>query len=70
MKAENIFQIVAVVLAGTAVYFWWTGYSDGVFAALVLAASAFFLSLRFQMRSRTDLRDAENSKASDEPDIE
>ena len=59
MKAERIFQIAAVALIGFAAYFYWTGYSDGTFAAAVLASAAFFLGIRFQMKDRNDLRKAE-----------
>jgi hypothetical protein len=59
MKTERIFQIVAVILIGFAAYFFWTGYSDGTFAAVVLASAAFFLGIRFQMKERNDIRKAE-----------
>ena len=66
MKTERIFQIAAVILLGAAAYFFWTGYSDGVFAAAVLAAAAFFLSIRFQMKERNDIRKAEAERQADE----
>ncbi len=56
MKAERIFQIVAVILAGIAAYFLWTGNKDGGFVAAVLGAVAFFLSVRFQVKERNVLR--------------
>ncbi len=56
MKAERIFQIVAVILAGIAAYFLWTGNKDGGFVATVLGAVAFFLSVRFQVKERNVLR--------------
>ena len=49
-----------------AAYFFWTGYSDGVFASAVLAAAAFFLSIRFQMKERNDIRKAEADSRADE----
>ena len=66
MKTERIFQIAAVILVGVAAYFFWTGYSDGVFASAVLAAAAFFLSIRFQMKERNDIRKAEADTRADE----
>ncbi|MEO6589241.1 MAG: hypothetical protein ABIP06_08025 [Pyrinomonadaceae bacterium] len=49
---ERIFQIVAVILAGIAAYFYWRGNSDGVFISGVLGAVSFFLSFRFQAKDR------------------
>ena len=66
MKTERIFQIAAVVLIVAAIYFLWTGYSDGVFASAVLAATAFFLSVRYQMKERNDIRKAEAESRADE----
>ena len=66
MKTERIFQIAAVILVGVAAYFFWTGYSDGVFASAVLAAAAFFLSIRFQMKERNDIRKGEADSRADE----
>ena len=50
----RIFQITAVILAGVAAYFLWTENKDGVFVAVVLAASCVFLSIRFQAKARLD----------------
>ncbi|MEP7211920.1 MAG: hypothetical protein ABI791_02515 [Acidobacteriota bacterium] len=66
MKTERILQIAAVILVGVAAYFFWTGYSDGVFASAVLAAAAFFLSLRYEMKERNDIRKAEAERRADE----
>ena len=66
MKAERIFQIVAVILAGIAAYFLWTGNKDGGFVAAVLGAMAFFLSVRFQVKERNVLREAEAAARTDD----
>lgn len=63
MKAESAFQIAAVLLAAIAAYFLWTGNSDGGFIASVLGAVAFFLSVRFQVKERNALREAEAAEA-------
>lgn len=56
---ERIFQIVAVILAGIAAYFLWDGNGDGAFVAAVLGCVAFFLSVRFQVKERNRVREAE-----------
>jgi hypothetical protein len=56
---ERIFQIVAVVLAGIAAYFLWVGNKDGAFVSAVLGCVAFFLSVRFQVKERNRIREAE-----------
>lgn len=48
----RIFQIVAAILIGIAVYFLWMENKDGVFVAVVLAASSFFMSVRYQAKER------------------
>lgn len=52
MKAERIFQILAVILIGVAAVFLWKGNNDGTFIAAVLGAVCFFLSVRFQVKER------------------
>lgn len=64
MKTERIFQIVTVLLIGVAAYFYWTGYTDGVFAAAVLASASFFLGIRFEMKERNDRRQEEARRES------
>ena len=59
MKAERIFQIVAVILAGIAAYFFWVGNTEGAFVSAVLGCVAFFLSIRFQVKERNREREAE-----------
>lgn len=49
---ERLFQILAVVLAFTAAYFFWRGYGDYAFVSFVLAVSAFFLAYRFRLKKR------------------
>jgi flagellar basal body-associated protein FliL len=63
MKIEYIFQILAVVLAGAAAYFFWFGNKDGAFISVVLGCVAFFLSVRFQVKARNQVREAEREAA-------
>ncbi|MEO8649234.1 MAG: MnhB domain-containing protein [Acidobacteriota bacterium] len=49
---ERIFQVLAVVLAAAAVYFFWVGNNDGAFLAGVFGSVAFFLSIRAQVKKR------------------
>lgn len=63
MKIETVFQFVAVVLAGTAAYFLWIGNKDGAFVSAVLGCLSFFLSIRFQVKARNQVRDAERDAA-------
>ncbi len=64
MKIDRVFQLVALMLAAIAVYFWWTGNSDGLYAAAVLGAVAFFISIRFQAKERNRIRQ-ENQEETD-----
>jgi hypothetical protein len=59
----RIFQILAVILAGVAVFFWWRENTDWAFASGVFAASSYFLSLRFQMKERVTAADGEKEAA-------
>lgn len=59
MKLERVFQIVAVILAGIAAYFLWSGNGDGAFIPAVLGCVSFFLSVRFQVKERNRTREAE-----------
>lgn len=68
MKAERIFQIVAVILAGIAAYFLWSGNKDGAFVSAVLGSVSFFLSIRFQVKERNLEREAERAESDDEPE--
>jgi len=52
VKAERIFQILAVILVSIAAYFFWMENRDGVFVSLVLASCSFFMSVRFQAKAR------------------
>ncbi len=56
---ERVFQIAAVILAGTAAYFFWSGNKDGAFISAVLGCVAFFLSVRSQVKERNRIREAE-----------
>lgn len=67
---ERLFQILAVVLAGVAAYFFWRGNSDTAFVTLVLGCVSFFLGIRFQIKERS-AKQTINRDASDEnPDSE
>ena len=59
---ERIFQVVAVIFAGIAAYFLWSGNNDGAFVSAVLGCVAFFLSIRFQVKERNLAREAERDK--------
>jgi hypothetical protein len=60
MTTIRIFQIVSVILVLIASYFLWVENKDGVFVSLVLAACSFFMSIRFQAKSRLDQSTAES----------
>lgn len=53
---ERLFQILAVILIGVAAFFLWRGNTDGMFVAAVFGAVCFFLSVRFQVKERLELR--------------
>ena len=59
---ERFFQISAVILAGVAAYLFWIGNNDGAFISTVLGSVSFFLSIRFQVKSRMDERAAEKEE--------
>lgn len=63
MTLERIFQILAAILIGVAVFFLWRGNTDGLFVSAVIGAVCFFLSFRFQAKERLDRRAAESQKA-------
>ena len=67
---ERVFQILAVVLAGAAGYFFWIGNRDALFASAVLGAVSFFLSIRFQIKERNRLREAETNALGELASIE
>jgi len=56
---DRVFQIVAVILAGIAAYFLWTGNKDGAFVSGVLGCVAFFLSIKSQVKERNRDRETE-----------
>jgi pilus assembly protein TadC len=56
---ERLFQILAVILAGVAAFFFWRGNWDAGFVSAVFGAVCFFLSIRFQVRERLKIREAE-----------
>ncbi len=59
---ERVFQIMAVILAGVAAYFLWTGNNDGAFVSVVFGCVSFLLSVRFQVKDRTRIREMERLK--------
>ena len=59
MNTERVFQIISVMLAAGAGYFYWTGQRDYTFVAAVLACLSFFLSIRFQVKERNRIRETE-----------
>jgi hypothetical protein len=59
---ELVFRIIAVILIGIAVFFWWQGNTDGLFISTVLGAVSFFLSVRFQVKDRLRQREAEREE--------
>lgn len=63
---ERLFQILAVLLALAAAYFIWTGNKDAIFISVVLACVSFFLSIRFQVKARNKVREAEREAAASE----
>ena len=63
MSTERIFQIVSVLLAAAAGYLFWIGQPDYTFVAAVLACLTFFLSIRFQVKQRNKVREAERELA-------
>ena len=66
MTGERIFQILAVLLAGIAAYFFWQGNTDAMFASAVVGACFFFISIRFQIKERIKRRDAESDEVEEE----
>jgi uncharacterized membrane protein YjjP (DUF1212 family) len=60
---ERLFQILAAILAGVAVFFLWKGNKDGTFIAAVFGAVCFFLSVRFQVKERMKKLEAEEFAA-------
>lgn len=58
---ERLFQVLAVILAGVAVFFLFRGNKDGTFIAAVFGAVCFFLSVRFQVKKRLKQRELEES---------
>lgn len=62
---ERPFQILAVILAGVAAYFYWIGNNDWFFLSAVAGSVSFFLSIRFQVKERLKVREAERLEAED-----
>jgi hypothetical protein len=63
---ERGFQLAAIIFAGIAAYFIWSGNNDAGFISAVLGCVAFFLSIRFQVKERNRNRELpEKEDASD-----
>jgi len=60
---ERVFQVSAGALAVAAAYFLWVGNKDGAFVSAVIACVTFFLSVRFQVKARNTVREAEREAA-------
>ena len=58
---ERLFQILAAILAGVAVFFLWKGNNDAMFISTVGGAVCFFLSYRFQVKERMEKREREKN---------
>ena len=56
---ERGFQGAAVIFAAIAAYFLWNANNDGAFVSAVFGCVAFFLSVRFQVKERNRIREAE-----------
>ncbi len=55
---ERVFQVLALLLAGTAAYFLWIGNHDWAFITAVLGSVSYFLSVRFQVKARNLIRES------------
>ncbi len=49
---DRIFQILAVILIGVAAFLLWNNNADAAFPSAVFGAVSFFLSVRFQVKTR------------------
>jgi len=65
---EIFFKVLAVVLIGTSAVLFWQNEREYAFAAAVLSACAYFLSLRFQLKARAGAREAEKREQEDSSD--
>ncbi len=60
------FQILAVILAVAAAYFYWSGNSDGFLVAGIFAGCSFFISYRFRIKSRLEEQKADSDGFADD----
>ena len=65
---ERLFQILAVVLAGVAAYFFWRGDNETAFVTLVIGCVSFILGVRFQIKERNARRAADRNANDDSSD--
>jgi len=61
----RVFQVLSVIFAAAAAYFWWADNFDFAFAGVVVAACSFFLSIRFQAATRKKEIDDQRARNSD-----
>lgn len=66
----KLFQILAVIFIGIAAFFLWRGDYEAVFIAAVFGAICFFLSVRFEVGARVNLRVEEEKKRRGEEEQE
>jgi hypothetical protein len=59
---DKFFKIMAVILVGVAAVFLWLKNYDGVFVSAALGCVSYFLSFRFQVKERLDIREAERKE--------
>jgi hypothetical protein len=66
----RLFQLLAVVLAGIAAYFLWSGQAEAAFVTVVLGAVSFFLGVRFDFKDRIRARDDERAESKTAEEVE
>lgn len=59
----RIFQVLSVLFGLAAGYFLWQGNGDYAFISAVTGAVCFFLIIRFQVKDRLAVREAERQAA-------
>lgn len=64
--AERLFQFFAAALIGSAVYSYLNGHMNRVFVATVVGSLCFFVSIRFQVKERLQVRNENRRRELDE----
>ena len=59
----RLFQVLSILFAIAAGYFLWQDNGDGAFVSAVIGAVCFFLIIRFQVKERVTVREAERRSA-------